>query len=145
MDVWAKMYEKAKAVYNPKDVSPFIVANHVVAAVESDSGEIFTGFCIESASGVMNICAERMAAISMYSKTGETTIKRVMAFRDKPPAIEENMFPCGACREFFMQLSYKNRDTEILLDYETRKTIFLREVLPYWWGDSRYQVRNSMF
>lgn len=36
------------------DVSPFIVAHHVVSAVESEDSEIFTGFCIESASGVMN-------------------------------------------------------------------------------------------
>ena len=36
------------------DVSPFIVAHHVVSAVESEDSEIFTVFCIESASGVMN-------------------------------------------------------------------------------------------
>ena len=36
--------------------------NRLKSAVESEDGEIFTGFCIESASGVMNLCAERVAA-----------------------------------------------------------------------------------
>ena len=53
MDLWEDMYNKAKKEYHREDVSPFIVAHHVVAAVESEDGKIFTGFCIESASGVM--------------------------------------------------------------------------------------------
>ena len=57
MDIWEDMYNKAKKEYHREDVSPFIVAHHVVAAVESEDGKIFTGFCIESASGVMNLCA----------------------------------------------------------------------------------------
>ena len=55
MDIWQEMYEKAKNEYHPEDVSPFITAHHVVAAVQSKSGKIFTGFCIEGASGVMNL------------------------------------------------------------------------------------------
>ena len=66
LDIWEKMYNKAKVEYHREQVSPFIVAHHVVSAVESEDGEIFTGFCIESASGVMNLCAERVAALNMY-------------------------------------------------------------------------------
>ena len=33
--------------------------------------------------------------------------------------------PCGACREFFLQLALENRDMEILADYETRETVTL--------------------
>ena len=58
LDIWEKMYNKAKVEYHREQVSPFIVEHHVVSAVESEDGEIFTGFCIESASGVMNLCAE---------------------------------------------------------------------------------------
>lgn len=58
------MYNKAKVEYHKVEVSPFIVAHHVVSAVESEDGEIFTGFCIESASGVMNLCAENRPYIS---------------------------------------------------------------------------------
>ena len=137
MDIWEKMYELAKKEYHREEVSPFITAHHVVAAVESASGKIYTGFCIESASGVMNLCAERVAALRMYADSGETVIKRMIAFRDKPPKTNGGM-PCGACREFLMQLSYENRFMEILTDFETRKTVKLIDLVPNWWGDKRY-------
>ena len=47
------MYEKAKEQYHPEDVSPFVYAHHVVCALEAENGEIYTGFCIESCSGVL--------------------------------------------------------------------------------------------
>lgn len=56
MDIWEKLYLKAKEQYHPEDVTPFVYAHHVVCALESENGEIFTGFCIESCSGVMNLC-----------------------------------------------------------------------------------------
>ena len=52
--------------------------NRLKSAVESEDGEIFTGFCIESASGVMNLCAERVAALNMYRNTGKTKIKKLI-------------------------------------------------------------------
>lgn len=141
MDIWEEMYEQAKKEYHPENVSPFIRAHHVVAAVQSASGKIFTGFCIEGSSGVMNLCAERVAALNMYINTGETVIKRIIAFRNNPP-INGGM-PCGACREFLMQLSYENKSTEILVDYESRKTVKLKDMLPNWWGDKRYNEVNK--
>lgn len=35
------MYNKAKVEYHREQVSPFIVAHHVVSAVESEDGEIY--------------------------------------------------------------------------------------------------------
>ena len=40
MDIWEEMYNKAKKEYHPEEVSPFIIAHHVVAAVENEDGEI---------------------------------------------------------------------------------------------------------
>ncbi len=131
MDIWEKMYNKAKTEYHREEVSPFIVAHHVVAAVEDEDGNIFTGFCIESASGVMNLCAERVAALNMYMNTGKTKIRRLIAFRDNPP--HNGGMPCGACRELLMQLNRDNRDMGILIDYESRKVVKLSEVLLNWW------------
>ena len=142
MDIWEEMYNKAKKEYHPEEVSPFITAHHVVAAVESESGKIFTGFCIEGASGVIALCAERVAALRMYAETGETKVKRMIAFRDKPPMKNGGM-PCGACREFFMQLNYDNRNMEILTDFESRKTVKLCDLIPCWWGDKRYNKENN--
>jgi len=46
--------------------------------------------------------------------------------------------PCGACREFLMQLSPENRNTEIMVDYAARETVTLGELMPNWWGMYRY-------
>lgn len=139
MDIWEQLYEKAKAQYHPEDVSPFVYAHHVVCALESENGEIYTGFCIESCSGVMNLCAERVAALNMYVNSGQTIVKRMIAFRDKAPFGEGSGMPCGACREFFMQLSKENRNMEIMVDYDKRETITLEQLIPNWWGDERYE------
>ena len=37
MDIWEKMYEEAQKLYNPHEVSGFVYANHVVAAVEAEA------------------------------------------------------------------------------------------------------------
>jgi len=138
MDIWEEMYLKAKDEYHPEEISPFLDAHHVVAAVQSaKTGKIYTGFCIEGASGVMNLCAERVAALNMYLNEHNLIVKRMIAFRDNPPKNNGGM-PCGACREFFMQAAYENRDMEILTDYETRKVVILKDLIPNWWGDKRY-------
>ena len=130
------MYDQAKKEYHIEEVSPFITAHHIVAAVQSKSGKIFTGFCIESSSGVMNLCAERVAALNMYMSTGENKIVPLIAFRDQPPKKNGGM-PCGACREFLMQLNKDNKNMEILVDYDSRKIVYLKDLLPNWWGDIR--------
>lgn len=136
MDIWEKLYKKASEQYHPEEVSPFIDAHHVVCAIEAENGEIYTGFCIEGASGVMNLCAERVAGLNMYIQSGQTVVKRLLACRDQPP--KNGGTPCGACREFFLQLNAKNKDMEIITDFETRKTVTLNELMPCWWGWKRY-------
>ena len=143
MDIWEKLYIKAKERYHPEEVSPFIYAHHVVCALESDNGEIYTGFCIESCGGVLDLCAERTAALNMYVNSGQTIVKRLIVFRDKAPFDEGSGMPCGACREFFMQLNIKNKDMEIMVDYDKRKTVKLKELLPDWWGGYRYKNNEA--
>lgn len=146
MDIWQKLYEEAKKEYHPEDVSPFITAHHVVCAIEAENGEIITGFCIEGCSGVMNLCAERVAALRMYANSGQTVVKRMIAFRNMPPSETESGasgMPCGACREFFMQLSERNKDMEIMLDFQNRKTVTLNELIPNWWGWERYETQDN--
>lgn len=139
MDIWEELYLKAKEQYHPEVVSPFLFAHHVVCALQSENGDIYTGFCIESCSGVMDLCAERVAGLNMYMQSGQTVVKRMIAFRDKPPYGEGSGMPCGACREFFMQLNEKNQDMEIMVDYQTRQIVTLKELMPLWWGEERYQ------
>lgn len=84
MDIWEELYLKAKEQYHPEVVSPFLYAHHVVCALQSENGDIYTGFCIESCSGVMDLCAERVTGLNMYMQSGQTVVKRMIAFRDKP-------------------------------------------------------------
>ena len=142
MDIWEKLYLAAIKEYHPEAVSPFIDAHHVVCAIEAEDGSIYTGFCIEGASGVIALCAERVAGLNMYMSSGQTVVKRMIAFRDAPPK-ENGGMPCGACREFFLQLSAKNKDMEIMTDYESRKTVKLIDLIPNWWGWKRYQVKDG--
>ena len=100
MDIWERLYQAAKEQYCPQDVSPFVYAHHVVCALESENGEIFTGFCIESCSGVLNLCAERVAALRMYADSGQTVIKRLIAFRDKAPFDEGAACPAARAGNF---------------------------------------------
>lgn len=133
MNQWEKMYDKAKDLYHPQEVNPFIYSHSVVCALEAEDGQIFTGFNIEGVAGVMNLCAERTAALNMYMNSGQTVVKRLIVFRNEPPHGADGM-PCGVCRDFFMQLNIKNKDMEIMKNYETRETVTLDQLMPDWWG-----------
>ena len=131
-DVWETLYERARAEYRPQEISPFLYAHHVVCALESENGEIYTGFCIEGCSGVMNLCAERAAIPDTRPRSGQTVVRRMIAFCDKPPYGGGSGMSCGACRELLMRLSEKNADMQIMAGFATRETVALRELLPRW-------------
>lgn len=137
-DIWQQLYTQARRHYHPQEVTPFIYAHHVVCALETAQGDIFTGFCIEACCNTMNLCAERVAALNMYVNSGQTQIKCIIAFRDKAPYGHGSGMPCGGCREFLLELDERNEDTEFLVDYESRTTITLKELMPLWWGKERY-------
>ena len=67
MDIWEKMYEEAQKLYNPHDVSDFVYANHVVAAVEAEDGQIFTGFCMEGTCGVFSSLCRTSSSLQYVS------------------------------------------------------------------------------
>ena len=132
MDVCGTMYQKAKECYCPKDVSPFVYAHHVVCALESESGKIYTGFCIESCSGVLNLCAERVAVLNMYANSGQTKVRRMITFSDKPPCSGSSGIPCGACRELLCQINEGNENMQITVDYEKTAIAMLKNLMSIW-------------
>lgn len=85
------------------------------------------------------ICVQNAwPALNMYVNSGQTKVKHFIAFRDKAPYGMGNGMPCGACREFFYQLNEENEKMEIMEDFEQRKTVTLKELMPNWWGKDRY-------
>ena len=144
MNIWEELHQAALSEYHPEEISPFITAHHVSAAVETEDGRIYAGFCIEGCSGVMNLCAERVAALNMYVQSGQTRIKRLFAYAGDVPRGKGSGMPCGACREFLMQLDEQNENIEIMSNFETGEIVLLKDIFPDWWGRTRCaDVRNS--
>ena len=132
MDIWQKLYDEAKRVQNPRMVSPFIEAGGVAAAILTKAGNIYVGVCIDTAS-TLGMCAERNAIANMITN-GESKIDKVVAVMPDGRIGA----PCGACREYMLQLDKDSPNIEILLDLESRNTITLGELTPHWWGQERF-------
>ena len=132
MDIWQILYDKARSVLNPRTISPFIEAGSVGAAILTKAGNIYVGVCIDTAS-TLGMCAERNAIANMITN-GEGRIAKVVA------VMEDGRVgaPCGACREYMMQLDKDSANIEILMDLDTRRTVTLGELTPQWWGRERF-------
>ena len=133
MSEWEKLYSEAKKVQNNRVISPFVDAGGGSAALLTKNGNIYTGVCIDTACS-LGMCAERNAIASMITN-GESKIKKIVAIMSNG----EIGLPCGACRELMMQLDKDSGDIEILLDLEKNKTIFLKDLLPNWWGQNKFK------
>ena len=126
--IWKNMLEAAKAVQGGRHISDYVEAGEVAAAVESATGRIYTGVCVDTAC-TLGICAERNAIFNMLTN-GEHRIRRVLAVMPDG----KNGAPCGACRELMVQLMPQDYgDIEIMLDIESMKTAHLSELTPEWW------------
>ena len=129
--VWEELYDKANSVRRGREVSGMISAGSVGAAILTKNHNIYTGVCIDTASS-LGMCAERNAIANMITN-GESEIKKLVCIDSK----EKIGFPCGACREYLMQLSKSSKDIEILSDLNTKETVKLKKLIPNWWGNDR--------
>lgn len=132
MKSWKEMIDRAKAVQCTREISPFINAGGVAAAILTDLDNIYVGVSIDT-SCTLGMCAERNAIANMITN-GENRIRRLVCIM-KNGALG---FPCGACREYLMQLSIDSSNIEILIDEEAEKVVTLGELLPCWWGTDRF-------
>lgn len=130
-NVWEELYEKAKNIRNPRDVSGMISAGGVGAAILTKNHNIYIGVCIDTAS-TLGMCGERNAIANMITN-GENEIVKLVCVDSKGNV----GFPCGACREYMMQLSKSSRNIEILKDINTKEIVKLEELIPNWWGYTR--------
>lgn len=126
--IWKNMLEAAKAVQGGRRISDYVEAGEVAAVVESETGRIYTGVCVDTACA-LGICAERNAIFNMLTN-GEHRIRRVLAVMPDG----KSGAPCGACRELMVQLMPQDYDEiEVMLDVESMKTAHLFELTPEWW------------
>lgn len=126
--IWENMLEAAKAVQGGRRISDYVEAGEVAAVVESETGRIYTGVCVDTAC-TLGICAERNAIFNMLTN-GEHRIRRVLAVIPDG----KSSAPCGACRELMVQLMPQDYgEIEVMLDVESMKTAHLSELTPEWW------------
>ena len=133
---WDKLYIAARKVQNERKLSPLIEAGSVSAAVLSSKGNIYTGVCIDTACS-LGMCAERNAIANMITNGESQILKMVAVMPDGKAGM-----PCGACREFMMQLNKTAGETEILCDYETKKVIRLKSLTPEWWSTDQMEMNE---
>lgn len=133
MDVWERLFIEAKKVHDDRSISPFIDAGCVSAAILTNKSNIYVGVCIDTASS-LGMCAERNAIANMITNKEHQIDKVIVIMPNGKVGL-----PCGVCREYMMQLDKKSGDIEILLDYENRTTIKLKELMPNWWGYDRFK------
>ena len=126
--IWIDLFNAAKKALKPRKISRYVQAGSVSAAIESSSGKIYVGVCVDTAC-TLGICAERNAIFNMLTN-GEDKIKKILAISSKGKLVT----PCGACREFITQLmcdDYQN--IEVMIDYENNKVISFKDLVPYHW------------
>lgn len=127
-EIWDTLYRAAMNVLNPRAVSRIIEAGGVAAAIESESGKIYVGVCVDGAC-TLGICAERNAIFNLITN-GESKIRRVVAVNWDGKVLP----PCGACRELMTQLMPDDYKTvEVMLDYASKKVVLLAQLTPEWW------------
>lgn len=101
----------------------WMTAGSVSAALLSSSGKIYSGICIDVASGI-GFCAEH-AAIAQMLKERETAIDMIVALK----ADGEILPPCGRCREFMLLIDEKNEETRVIIGPD--RIVPLKELLPF--------------
>ena len=135
MNIWDILYNKALEVQNGRVISPFVDAGGVAAAILTKPGNIYVGVCIDTCCS-LGMCAERNAIANMITN-GESEIEKVVAVMSDGRVGS----PCGACREFMMQLSPNSAEIQILKDKESYEYVTLGELMPDWWGKERFDRR----
>lgn len=88
----------------------------VGAALITDTGELFTGVNVESASYGATICAERTAIVKAVSERNARPwnyIVRIAIVSEKGG----KTFPCGICRQLLLEFSHDDlNETWIIVD-----------------------------
>ena len=119
-----------KAAIKAREMSYSPYSNFAVgAALLTESGDIYTGANIESASYTPTVCAERVAFFSAVHQ-GEKSFRAIAIVGAKSDReIDSLCAPCGVCRQVMSE--FADSDFEILLfDGKEIKSYTLGELMP---------------
>jgi len=116
----------AEAVLYPRVVAGRLFGD-VASTVITDKGNVYSGVCIDTASGT-GFCAEHSAIAAMVTAR-EYRIRRIVAVWRDDSGVTHVVPPCGRCREFMRQIDEANLEAEVILGSDT--AVPLRDLLPY--------------
>lgn len=123
-----ELIDRAESVLRPRLVDDRWFGD-VAAALETDSGSLYLGVCIDT--GSTGFCAEQAAAAAMLT-AGESRVRRVVAvWRDSRVGDDSPLFvlpPCGVCRQFLVNVDPANSACGVILG--ASRTMPLSELLP---------------
>lgn len=96
----------------------------VGAAIEDESGRVFTGCNVENATYGLTVCAERVAVFKAISE-GAGKMRRVVVVADTAVLTP----PCGACRQILWEFC---GDAELILAnlVGKRESMSIGEIFP---------------
>ena len=121
----------------------------VGAALVVPSGKIYTGCNVENASYGLTNCAERTAIFKAVSE-GQRHIDAIAIVGGpidsgvgEVTEMPDYAYPCGACRELMLQLDKDSKNIKFLTNTDTYEYVTMEELMPNWWGYSRFQEKNT--
>lgn len=117
------LYNIAKSVAVPKQISEQMCSGGVGSAVLTKAGNIYTGVCIDTDCS-LGMCAERNALSTMIAN-GEFEIEMIIAVTKTGKVLP----PCGACREFMWQFNASN-EIKVVVDNDGT-VVKLEDLMPY--------------
>ena len=127
MGRYSQLILEAHQLARPIQSSASCKAGGVAAVIVADSGQHFSGICVEFACS-LGFCAEHAAAAEML-KHHESKVTLVVAVDWSGKVLS----PCGRCREMLWQLNDANRNALVILGPDVAKP--LHELLPSHWQD----------
>lgn len=124
----------------PNSFAPYSRYN-VAAAALFDSGKVYTGVNVESASLGMTICAERNAIFHAVAE-GERKLIAIAIVGGNDGERSAYCVPCGACRQ--VMRDFGDKDSLIVISAKTPddyRENTLDELLPYSFGPESLQEK----
>lgn len=117
------LYEIAKDTLNPIKLSDTSYSGSVAAAILTESGNVYTGVCIDTPAS-MGFCAEHSAIAAMITAGENRITKAISVYKDG------NIIPpCGRCREMIWQIHNENYKCEVMI--RENEIVTIQDLLPF--------------
>lgn len=98
----------------------------VGCALQTPSGNVYSGCNVENVSYPVGMCAEAGAIAAMVNG-GDNLIAQILIYADGKQLIS----PCGACRQRIVEFADKNTVIYLADKDGVKKTLSVDELLPY--------------